>query len=243
VLLDLGRVRGVAELIGATLELLRRFGAVFFTTTAIVVVPTLLVVDGIWGRRLLDGPGHAPQSATWVTTALLGVALPGIVAALHVRVVEALGRGEVPTISQAMDAAAPRLGAAVAAQLIFVACVAIGTIALILPGIWLAVRLFAMAQAVVAEDRSPGEAFVRSGQLVQGRWWATFGTLIVIGILAAVLGGIVAGVADAVHQGIVSTILYLLGTTISASVTALSQTLLYFSLRAGEAGEPRGFAG
>jgi hypothetical protein len=77
--------------------------------------------------------------------------------------------------------------------------VAAGFVALILPGIWLAVAWWLYAPALVAERVGGPGALGRSFNLVRGRWWPTFGVL----ILFVIVGGVIQFILDEAIRGVV----------------------------------------
>ena len=88
------------------------------------------------------------------------------------------------------------------------------------------------------------KALRRSRGLVKGRWWATFGTLLVAtvlsGIVQSVLSGLLVGVtvtggndlAQAAAQAIATTV----GSVLTTPFTAAVVTVLYFDLRVRKEG-------
>ena len=63
-------------------------------------------------------------------------------------------------------------------------------IALIIPGIWLAVAWSVSYPALLSEGIGPVAALGRSFRLVRGRWWPTFGALLVMYLIVLVISGI-----------------------------------------------------
>jgi hypothetical protein len=68
--------------------------------------------------------------------------------------------------------------------------VALGFIALVIPGIYLLICWNLVAPTMIVEDRFGMTALRRSRQLVTGVWWRTFGILIVAGLIAGVPAGV-----------------------------------------------------
>lgn len=234
--LDLEVQRTLGELLRTTFETFRGHVTVFLSLTLVVVAPVVIVVDGIWGRGFAEGSdADVPVGAEVASTLLSAIVVPSLVTALYVVVLQALARGEQPTVSAAFDAAAERVGAAIAAVALYVAIVAAGLFALVLPGIWLAVRLYFAAQVTVVDGVTPVEALRRSAALVKDRWWATFGALFASGLLFAVCGLVVSAVVVAIEQATDSGAVFVLGLvaiqTVVLSLTALFATLLFFDLR------------
>jgi hypothetical protein len=122
--------------------------------------------------------------------------------------------------------------------------IVLGTLACIVPGVYLYAAWSVAVPALVLEDLRGRAALRRSRRLVEGRWWPVFAvvvlsailTAIVSGALGGALGGFlamgdsdaVAAVADAVAQAVAS----MLTTPFAAAVA----TVLYFDLRVRKEG-------
>jgi hypothetical protein len=230
--LDLSRRRELGEILGDALRLFGAHGSVFLTLTIVIVAPVGLLVDGVWGRALADGPdAHPPAGVTIVTLMLSGFVLPALVTALNVSVVMGLARGEQPAVGIAFRRALPVVPRALGAVALAAAGVALGTLAFVVPGIWLAVRWYLTAQVAVVEGLSGKRALDRSAQLVGGRWGYVFARVLVIGlgfgIAGALLPALVGGASAPLY--VAATII---GQSIALSLTAIAGTLLYFDLRA-----------
>jgi hypothetical protein len=72
-----------------------------------------------------------------------------------------------------------------------------GFIALIIPGVFLAVRWSVALPALLLERRGPVAALGRSWRLVKGFWWKVFGTLLVTYLLVRVAGFAVSAIVVA----------------------------------------------
>ena len=128
----------------------------------------------------------------------------------------------------------------------YVIVVALGLFLLLVPGIWLAVAFAVSVPALLLERVGPFAAFGRSFRLVRGRWWATFGTLIVgyvlVGIIAALVQGIVMVVPSVLADGntLVGVVSSVVGGTLGAVITtpysAAVVALIYFDLRVRKEG-------
>ena len=64
------------------------------------------------------------------------------------------------------------------------------TLLLVIPGIWLFVMYAVAVPALLLERVGPVQSLKRSYRLVKGRWWATFGTLLVSTVLAGIVGAL-----------------------------------------------------
>ena len=134
------------------------------------------------------------------------------------------------------------VGLALAGGLILV----LAFVALIVPGIWLAVAFSVSVPALLLERGGPVQALRRSFRLVRGRWWPTAGALIVGYLLIAILGAIVQAVVlilpsvlaggNTVAGAFADVVGGTLGAAITTPYTAAVVTLLYFDLRVRKEG-------
>lgn len=120
-------------------------------------------------------------------------------------------------------------------------CVALGTIAIILPGIYLYVALCVAYAAYVIEGKPAFSALGRSRELVRKRWWATFGALLLVWVVAAIAAVALPAVLTALetNSGTMSTTSYvllqrlvnLIGDVIVFPLSAAATITIYFDLR------------
>jgi hypothetical protein len=232
--LDLSRPRTYGELLRATLQVFGRHADVLLTVALLLVGPATIVIDGVWGRALADGPDASPSVAAQGVSAGLSVfvilpLITGCVALL----VQGLGHGASPADFRAALAAAvqvfPRvLGAVV----LYAAGVLAGLVLLVVPGIWLAVRGYFAAQAAAIDGLGPTAALRASSDVVQGSWWRTLGCLFATAFVFGLSGSIAIGLFGASGSGAI----YVAGATIVESVvvtlSAIFATLLFYDLRA-----------
>jgi hypothetical protein len=228
------RPRTYGELLRETLEIFGRHADVLLTLALVLVAPATLLVDGVWGRALADGPKAKPSLAAQGVSAGLSVfvILPLVTASVAL-VVQALGRGTAPgDLAGALREGARAFPRVLGAVIVYVAGVLAGLVLLIVPGIWLAVRCYFAAQAAALEGLGPAAAMRRSSDLVHGMWWRTCGCLLATAFLFGLTGSIAISAAGATGSGAI----YVAGATIAESVvvtlTAIFATLLYYDLRA-----------
>jgi hypothetical protein len=154
--------------------------------------------------------------------------------------------GVEPDWRRSLRFAVRRLFGLVGVGLLFGLVVLLGTFAVILPGIWLAVAFSVAVPALLLERLGPWAAMRRSFRLVRGRWWATFGALLVgyllIGILGALISGIVMVVPSLIADGntlagaIGAVVGGTLGSVLTTPYSAAVITLVYFDLRVRKEG-------
>jgi hypothetical protein len=225
--------RHAGALIMLTLELFLRHAGLFLALTLLVVAPATLGIVGIWAGGLWEGGGYELSAAQGnALLALTSLVLPALITALHCVVVRDLGEGRVPRFASALRAAAPRFGIALAVVALYGALVFAGLVALIVPGLLLAVAWYFGAQVAVLEQLGPWAALKRSWSLVSGRWWSTFGALLLSGLAYTVPGTILTLMLAAIDNGLLYTVALTLAQAVMLSLTALFGTLLYFSHRA-----------
>lgn len=232
--IDLAERRGAGGLLATTVALFLRHSGLFLSVTFVVVAPVLVLVDGVWGRALADGPGAHRSVAAAVASSLLSFAMPPLVTALHAVIVREMGVGRVLSVGEALRAAAPRFPVVVAVVLLYTIGAVVGFCLLVVPGIWLGVACYFGAQAAVLERETPLRALERSAALVKGHWWRTLRALLASWL---VFGGASAAAGfgiQLVHAGVPYVVLHTVVESLSLSLSALFGTLLFFTLRARE---------
>lgn len=233
--LDLDRPRDLSALISTAFTTWWHHLGVFVALAAIPVFPTIFLIDGLWGGALEDPDSMRTASAIASTVVQTFVVAP-LVTAMHVLVVMGLSRGEHPTVGDALRSGIRVLPVVSLAVLLYTLAIVAGFIALIIPGIWLSVRLYFAAQSAVVDGTRGVEALRRSWNLVEHYWWRTFGILIVLAILAGLLALPLGFVTQIIGEQADNGPLYVLGAaigqTVALSFTALAGTILFFDLRA-----------
>jgi hypothetical protein len=154
--------------------------------------------------------------------------------------------GVEPEWRRSLRFAVRRLGGLLGVAIVGGIFVALATVALIVPGVWLFVSYAVAVPALLLERIGPIDALRRSFRLVRGRWWSTAGTLLVgyllIGILGALVTGVIMVVPSLVAEG--NTLVGALGAVVGGTVgsvlttpySAAVVTLLYFDLRVRKEG-------
>jgi hypothetical protein len=154
--------------------------------------------------------------------------------------------GVEPDWRRSLKFAARRLPALVGLAILGGLAVALATLALVVPGIWLFVSYAVAVPALLLERIGPVTALRRSFRLVKGRWWATFGVLLVGYLLASIVGAIVQSAITLVPSILAdgNTAALALGAAVGGTVGAVITTpysaavvaLLYFDLRVRKEG-------
>jgi hypothetical protein len=98
--------------------------------------------------------------------------------------IAAVSRGETPDFGSGLSLSLRRLLAMIGASILFALVVGAGFVLLIIPGIYVAVRLLLFLVPLIVESQGPVEALGTSWRLVGGNWWRA---LIVISVLFVIL--------------------------------------------------------
>jgi hypothetical protein len=237
--LDLSRPRSLGELLDTTFALQRRWFSVFFSVTAIVYVPFVLLVNGIWQHQLRSGVhGRGSTAAQAVAELFAPIVVPALVTALSVRIVQGLAEGTEPSIGRAFRMLPPVAFPAIVATTLYLVGMVVGFVLLIVPGLIVLVRWYFAPQAAVVDGARGFAAVEASRRLVRGRGWELFWRLLTMGLIVGILIAVPESiVGSAVHQGwIYVAVVAVLG-TIGASLNAVYGTLLFFTFRTSGAGD------
>jgi hypothetical protein len=227
--LDLTRPRDLGDLLRTTLELWSRHLPVALALTAAVVAPTYLVLELATGA--ITGAGDASVGAL-LAVVVLALGVQAVATVFGVRIVLAEERGEAVGLGVTAREGLAALPAVLAVIAVYSVGVAVATL-LIVPGVWLAVRWAFAPQRAMVDGDGTGAALSGSAALVQGRWWRTFGVLLVLIGLPTLLAGLLQAVLATVSDTQGAVLLTAVVTdTLAISFSALAATLAFFDLRA-----------
>ena len=131
--------------------------------------------------------------------------------------------------------------------LLYVVGVGLGAVLFVVPGVWLFVAWAAAMPVLLVEGLRPRQALERSFALVKGRWWRTFGTLVIGFILAGIISALMQGVFVIALTGtdddtlviVLSALAGIVGMAVSTPLQAAILTVLYFDLRVRSEGFDR----
>jgi hypothetical protein len=226
------RARSLAEIIGEALEIYQRYPLLFLVLALGVIAPYELAVLALTGNGPLVNGAHQNLGLTYLLL-LLDTAMVGpLVSALHIHAVVVIGQGDRPHLRQVVPRALRVLPVVIAAVIASTLGIALGFVALIVPGILLALRWSVVAQTAAVDHEGWIPALRRSGELTHGNYGHIFGLLLITGLVNA---GIVFGVGViplGSTAGAASVAMGIAAHTITASFSALTLALLYFDLRA-----------
>ena len=230
--LALDQPSDVATLFRGALQVYGAHILTFLAVGAVVVVPVQVIVSGI-GLDQLSAPydKSPPPAEAIIPTAVNFLVVAPLITAICIHVLRSVAAGEGPAAGRAIVAGFEAFTPLFAAVLLAGLGVALGLL-LIVPGIYLAIRWFFAPQAVVIDGKRGPGALQRSGELVQGSWWRTFGIVLLSQLPAVLIGVPFASLAAGSDRQLFALIGEIVTQTVVAPFVALLATLLYYDLRA-----------
>jgi hypothetical protein len=236
----LPRPLGVGEILSTALQLYRRHWRTLLAIAAVVVVPITLL-HYLLGD-LVRSQGESTRNGV-VETATWAVGIAGLVAALAgilmylvltgaiTRAVAAEVAGQDPSVEQSYRFGFHRLGSVLLVSVLVGLATIGGLILLVIPGIWIGIRLCVSIEALVVEGRRGTEAMGRSWGLVGGHWWHAFATVVVGGLLTGIVNAVITTPFN--NTGwFVQAVAAAVATVITLPYSSLVGVLLYLDLRA-----------
>jgi Membrane domain of glycerophosphoryl diester phosphodiesterase len=242
------RPLSVGEMLDAGFRL---FSARFWTLVVCVLVPVVPLTIIATGVQASVDPNAFDLDSTATVdsgTALAGTLVAALIqfaaAALAIaacfKAISAAYLGERAGASESLRYALGRTVAMCIAYLLVVILFLLGLVLLIIPGIWIAVKLSMVFPAVVFERKNPLSAIGRSWTLTRGHWWRIFGTLAVVFLITfvaqLVLGGVVGGLlgasdASELTTAVVLTLVNLITLALTYPLWAAVTSVVYYDLR------------
>jgi hypothetical protein len=249
------RPLSVGEVLDASFKIVRQSfgtlaGCVLVVALPLNILNTLIASSTRDNAFNLDATANSTvstgtQLAGVLLTTTLGLVLTTLATAACFRAVSGAYLGERPSIGESLSFAAGRVLPLLLLAFLFFLGLIPAFIALIIPGIWLSVAWSLSYPALLSEGLGPVEALGRSFRLVKGRWWPTFGALLVMYVLVAVISGILGAILGAAlisssENEAVAAVFYTIVNTLSSLITlplfAAVLTVLYFDLRVRKEG-------
>ena len=233
--LQLRQQRDVGALFRDSLSVFGRHALLFIAVSAAVVVPAELIVEGVGMNMLTSSYDSSPSAAEIVIPAVVEfLVVRPIITAICIYALHQVATGERPSAGKVLVAGFEAFTPLFAAVALAAAGIAVGLLALIVPGLYLAVRWYFVPQAVVIEGSRGPQALSRSATLVTGFLWRTFG-LVLLAEVAVTIPGIVlampfTAVAASTDQAVWELVGSIVATAVTTPFVALYATLLYYDL-------------
>jgi hypothetical protein len=250
------RPLSVGEVLDASFKIVRQSfgtlaGCVVVVALPLNIVNTLITTSTSDNAFNLDSTSSNASVSTGtelagvLLTTTLSLVLTTLAAAACFRAVSGVYLGEQPTVGGSLSFAATRVLPVIVLSFLYFFGLIPAYIALIIPGVWLTVAWSVSFPALLSEGLGPVGALGRSFRLVKGRWWPTFGALLVMYLLVIVISGILgallgATLVAAVDNEAVAAVFYTIINTLSSLITlplmASVLTVVYFDLRVRKEG-------
>ena len=232
---------GIGEILGAAFQLYRRHWRTLVAIAAVVVVPLTLLQYGIghWvrtnGQQLQDqvevSTSFWAMAGASLLAALVGLLLYQVLTGAITRNIAAEVAGQDLDLEQSYRFGFARLGPILVVSILVGLATLLGLIVFIIPGIYIGVRLAVSIQALVVEDKRGTEAMRRSWDLVGGHWWHAAFTMLVAGLITAVVNAVITAPFSA-GAWLLQAVAAAVATTVTLPYGALVGVLLYLDLRA-----------
>lgn len=209
----------------------------FLAVAAVIVIPVELVVQGVGMEQLTSGyDAKLTVSETVIGALVTFLVITPLITAICIHVLRHVAEGGKPAAREAFVAGFEAFTPLFFAVAIAAAGIALGLVALVVPGIYLFVRWFFVPQAVVLEGARGPDALARSSAATQGFWWRTFG-LVVLAQLATliptfILGAPFTSFADSTDRAVWELVGTIVTEIVTAPFVAIFATLLWFDLGA-----------
>jgi hypothetical protein len=209
------------------------------STLLLLAGGVVLVVDVILGLGLGELTARY-RSRSQATASLIRLAASTLVTtplitAMLARAVLDVRSGRRPSAATAASAGLDLFAPLLLAVVLYAAAVFAGALAFVVPGVYIAVSWYFVAQAVVIDGRRGTAALARSGELVRGGWLHAFLTGIAFNLLVAIPGSIVALAFDRLARSANAEAVVVAGDvlfeTLALSFVAVAGTLYYLDLR------------
>lgn len=195
----------------------------------LIIVPAQLA-QGSTYQQVLDWlPGYlAAVIGLAIATGLVSWVVGSMAQGISIRFAsDTLEKGQA-SLQTSFNFTASRILSILAVSIITGVLIFLGAIALIVPGIILALMFSLVVQTIIIEDIGALESLGRSRKLVSNRWLKTFGLLLVLYIIV----GIVSGIASVIGApfGLGSSLVSSLITALIQPILPIGLTLYYYSM-------------
>jgi hypothetical protein len=139
------------------------------------------------------------------------------------------GRREM-TIADTVNAAMPFLVPVAIVSIVAGIAIAIGLILLLVPGLWLMTIWAVIIPVIIIERSGAFESFGRSQDLVRGRGWHVFFTLVLVYIIQLIAGLLLDVIFSALPASLRDGLSTVIAGTLVAPFLAIVVTLIYYRL-------------
>ena len=173
-----------------------------------------------------------------VLGALVAIVAAFLLQATLVKAVQDVRDGRVDmSIGETVSAATPYLASVALASILASIAITIGLLLVIVPGLYLITIWAVIVPVIVIEQSGVLASFGRSQQLVRGRGWHVFATLVLVYVILLVVNLVLGLIFSALPHVLGSGLSSIISGTLISPFLALVVTLVYYRL-AGDAQVP-----
>ena len=149
-----------------------------------------------------------------------------------------VSRGGKPTFGTSLATALRRFPALILATIIFAVAVFVGTVLVIIPGIYLGIRLGLFMVPLLTGPEGPGTSLTTSWRLVAGHWWRTFTLvcvmLVILYVVDLALVAIAGSIAAVVRGGAVTIVQsvgsFVVGSIVISAIVGIFTTPVFITV-------------
>jgi hypothetical protein len=222
---------GAHQLIFATFRLYWRYPVLFLVLAAAVIVPYQLIVLAVTGTGTLSS-GSLSAGASFLLSLLDWSLITPLVSALHVHAVGEVREGRDPRLGSVAIKGLRVLPVVAAATIASTLGIFLGFLAFVIPGIFLLLRWFVVAQSAAIEHEGWLPALRRSRELTDGHYGHVFVFSLYLWVILFVPFLLLELAFDDQATTAASFLVGLVLLVITQSFAALATALLYYDLRA-----------
>lgn len=234
--LDLGRPRDARALFRDAIVIYgRNFGLLLLLSLA-VVAPIQLVVSGVGLEELTSAyRTDSPIERTVIPTLVSFLVATPLITAATIFVLGSLAAGERPRAGRTLQAALDVFAPVFAAVALAAVGIALGLLALVIPGVYVAVRWYFVTQAVAIDGARSTKALARSWDIVQDAFWRTFLIVLAANVAATAPAILIltpfTALAETADREAVLLVAEILTEGLTTPFVALVSTLLFYDLK------------
>ena len=232
----------VGSVLSEAFELYQRFFTRFFLTAAAVFV-VLSLFTAIAADVSDDGANVVAALWSLASLVVLIIGSLWLQGALTATVADVRDGRADEGIEAVFRRVRPALGTLFIAGLLTGLGIALGFVALIVPGLFLLTRWVLVTPAVVLERLPATDAMRRSWELVRGHGWPVFGVILITMIIAGIAQSIALALFGFLPEFLQDWVGGLVANSLVAPFLALAWTVMYFRLRGDPAPPARTEAG
>lgn len=224
----------IGDQLSRSLSLLGRH----FWMLILLALPTA-VLSAIFGTAMDFGAGTGqervpPGAVTIIVATLVGVvvsfALYSLCQAMVVHAAVQAMRGRSVQLAETLSASLPRVVPVLLLSVISGILIMLASLALLIPGMMVMTMLFVSQPVCVVERRGPIASMSRSAELTKGHRWRVFGMILLIILIQAVIGLVLAALLRGAGS-LAEEILTMAWNTLTMAFSAVVCAVVYHDLR------------